>query len=174
MIKRVEDNLVLDNGFVRIYNDKVLFNGGKEGFYFRESASINNPNYGVAIICEIKDNIILFENYRYAHQEFLIETVKGMGMKNKKPIEAAIIEIEEEVGGTIQEIIQIGKIKNDKCDTPIYCFHAKITELKETSHEDTEFIKNIKAYSKDDVKKMISNFEIEDTVTLSLLAKVLI
>lgn len=141
MIERLEEVLVMDNGYVRVYNDRVLFNGKKEGNYFR--LSFTGANYGVCVICEHDDKIVLLENYRYALQSFMIETVKGMGMNSKTPMETISIEIEEEIGGVIESIEDIGLIKNDLMDAPIHCFVAKIKEFKNVNHEDTECIKNI-------------------------------
>lgn len=172
MIERIEEVLVLDNGFVKVYNDRVLFNGKTEGNYFR--LSFNGANYGVCVICEFQGKILLLENYRYALQSFMTETVKGMGMKDKTPLETISIEIEEEVGGVIESIKDIGVIKNDLMDAPIHCFVAKIKEFKEVNHEETECIENIQLRSIDEVKEMIINDDIQDVVTLSLLAKYLL
>ncbi len=169
MIERLEEVLVMDNGYVRVYNDRVLFNGKTEGNYFR--LSFTSANYGVCVICEYDDKIVLLENYRYALQSFMTETVKGMGMNDKTPLETISIEIEEEIGGVIEKIDELGLIKNDLMDAPIYCFVAKIKEFKEVKHEDTECIESINLKTLEEVKSLVLNDKIQDTVTLSLLAK---
>jgi 8-oxo-dGTP pyrophosphatase MutT (NUDIX family) len=173
MIKKIKENLVIDNGFIRVYNDTVSFDGKSECKYFRYSLSERFPNYGVAIISEFEDKILLQEVFRYAHQDFLIETVKGMGMKDKSPLETAIIEVKEEMGATVDSIKDIGIIKNDLSDTLIYCFYAKIKKFGEKSLEDTEIIQNLTHYNIKDINKLILEDKIQDTVTMSILLKYL-
>lgn len=169
MIERLKEVLVLDNGFIKTYNDRVLFNGKTEGDYFR--LSFSSANYGVCAICEYEGKIILLENYRYPHQSFAVETIKGMGMNNKTPLETISREIEEEVGGIIDNIEDLGIIMNDISDAPIHCFVAKIKSFKEVNHEETECIRNIDFKTIEEVKDMVKEDIIKDSVTLSLLAK---
>lgn len=174
MIKKIKEVLVLDNGFLRVFNDEVEFESGVRGHYFRQSLSERLPNYGVITICEYNGKIILLENFRYAHQKYQIETIKGMGMNNKTPIETATIEIEEEIGGILDTIEPMGEIKADLSDTDLFLFVAKIKDFKSVKHEDTESIKNIKQYSIEDIYQLIKENKIEDTVTLAALMQYII
>lgn len=173
MIKRLKENLILDNGFIRVYNDRVSFDGKAEGDYFRYSLSEKFPNHGVAIICEFENKIYLQEVYRYAPQEYFIETVKGMGMKDKTPLETAEIEVREEMGGILESIKELGVFKGDLSDFPVYCFLAKIKSFKDTEHESTEIIQNLKGYTREEVKELIREDKIQDTATMSILLKYL-
>lgn len=173
MITRLEEKLVLDNGFIRVFNDKVSFNGESEGYYFRYSLAERFPNYGVAIICEFEDKIYLQEIFRYAPQEFFIETVKGMGMNGKTPAETAAVEVREETGGIIESIEEMGAIKGDLSDFPVYCFLAKIKSFGETEHEDSEFIQNLKGYTMEEVKQMVLEDKMQDTATMAIILKYL-
>lgn len=174
MIKTIKENIILDNGFIKVYNDTVSFNGKSEGNYFKYSLSDKFPNYGVAIICEYEEKIYLQEIFRYAHQDKMIETVKGMGMKDKTPLETATIEVREETGGIIDSIKEIGIIKNDLSDCLIHCFVAKIKNFEDTNHEESEFIENLKGYSILEIKEMIINDELQDGLTMSIILKYLV
>lgn len=171
MIKRIKEVLVMDNGFFKVYNDKVLFNGKTEGEYFRQSLSDKYPNFGVIAICEYEDKIILLENFRYAHQKFQIETVKGMGMKGKTPRETILIEVNEEIGGIVESIDDLGLIMTDISDTDIFLFKIKLSGFTETKHEETEVIQNIALYSEDEVNELIKSGKIEDSGTLSAILR---
>lgn len=173
MIKRIKEVLMFDNGFMRAYNDEVLFHGKIKGNYFRYSFSEKEANYGVVVLCEYKNRFVLLDCFRYAHQELLIETVKGMGMKNKTPIETATIEVKEEIGGVIESIDSLGILRNDVSDALIHCFHAKISSFQDTDHEETEVIENIRLKTRSEIKDMIKTNQIEDLVTLALFAKIL-
>lgn len=173
MIKRIKEQLIMDNGFVRVYNDKVLFNGKTEGFYFRQSLSERLPNYGVIAICEYDDKIILLDNFRYAHQKNQMETVKGMGMADKTAEETIAIEVSEEIGGIIESIESLGTMTADMSDTELYCFYVKLSGFGDTKHEETESISNIALYSIEEVKSFIFENKIEDMVTLSAIVKYL-
>ncbi len=172
MIKKTKEVLVLDNGFVRVYNDEVLFNGKAKGNYIKFSLSERFPNYGVAIICEHEGKFALMDNFRYAHQAFSTEIVKGMGMKDKTPIETALIEVREEIGGIVDKIEELGQVRGDMTDIIVHCFHVKIKGLKEVKHEETEVIENIRFVELKEVKQLIRKNKIQDDVTLALFAKI--
>ncbi len=171
MIKRIKEKLVMDNGFVKVFNDDVLFNGKIKGQYFRQSLSSRFPNYGVIGICEYEGKIVLLENFRYAHQKFQMETVKGMGMNDKTPMETMKIEVNEEIGGIIDKIELLGNVTGDMSDTELFCFKISIKGFEHLKHEDTEVIKNINLYSIEEVEQMISNNTIEDMVTIAAFLK---
>ena len=171
MINKLEENLILDNGFVRVFNDKVSFDGKSEGYYFRYSLAERFPNYGVAIICEYEDKVYLQEIFRYAPQEFFLETVKGMGMNNKTPLETAEIEVREETGGIIESIQEMGAIKGDLSDFPVHCFYAKIKNFGDMEHEESEFIQNLKGYTLEEIKKLVLEDKMQDTATMAVLLK---
>ena len=173
MIKKIEEILVIDNGFIKVFNDRVSFGDSVEGNYIKISNSSNFPNFGITVICLYKDKIYLQDSYRYAHQSYSLETVKGFGMNDHTPIETAEIEISEEIGGKIKSITSLGCIKNDISDTNIFCFAAEISSFSETNHEETEFIKNIKGYTLEEVKSMVKNNIIKDALTLAILTKFL-
>lgn len=171
MIKTIKDITVLDNGFLKVNNDLVEFPNKQKGNYFKMSTSDKLPNYCVAGLVITTDNkIILMDNYRYAHRDYNIETVKGLGMSGKTPLETFKIELKEEIGGSYEEIEEQNFIQGDSQDFPIYVFHATgVKQEYETEHEETEFIQEIHAYTEDEVKTMIKEGIITDVVTLSIL-----
>lgn len=171
MIKRLKEILVMDNGFVRFYNDKVLFGDGSEGDYARMSFSSKGKPFGISVVCEFEGGIVLQDSYRYAPQETMVEIVKGMGMDGKTALETARIEIKEEIGGEIESIESLGIIQPDMADFKIHCFVAKIKELGATQHEKTESISNIRVKSIDEVFDMVVKDEIKDELTLGILFK---
>ncbi len=150
----------------------------KMGKYFRMSLSERLPDFGVHVIAVYKDKIVMFENYRYAIEDYSFEIVKGMGMNGKTPAETAEIEVLEEVGGVIKEIDgkkqikDLGFFRHDMASTKIHCFYVELEKFIDTRHEDSEFISNIKLYSKDEIKEFINNGTINDMSTIAAFAKI--
>lgn len=178
MIKRLKENVIMDNNFIRVYNDDVSFGGDKKGKYFRMSLSERLPDFGVHVIAAYNDKFVMFENYRYAIEDYSFEIVKGMGMVGKTPLETAEIEVLEEIGGVIKEvdgqkqIKDLGFFRNDMASTKIHCFYVEIEKFIDTRHEESEFISNIKLYSLDEIKEFISNGKITDMSTIAIFAKI--
>lgn len=170
MIKKIKENLIMDNGFVRAYNDEVLFNGKIKGHYFKYSLSGRFPNHGVAIIPILNGRIVLADNYRYAINGYLTEIVKGMGVKGQTPLETAKMEVREEIGGVIENIQPIGVIQHDLSDIDLHCFVAHLTTLQEQELEETESIENIRTYTVDEIKDLLINNKIQDMTTISVLS----
>lgn len=169
MIRTLKEIVVMDNGFVKVHNDRVEFPNKTRGNYYKVSISDRLPQYGVAGVVITEDKkIVLMENFKYAHQVYGIETVKGFGMHGKTPKEAFETEMKEEVGYLSNEVSQILKIRQGNEDFWVYVFVAKSAVFDEPDQEGTESIKNIREYSFDEVQSMILEGKITDPVTLTV------
>jgi ADP-ribose pyrophosphatase len=176
MIKTIKENIVMDNGFVKVYNNTVEFPDNTIGSYYKTTLSDKLPNYGVAGIAITRDNkIILMDNYRYAHSDFSIETVKGFGMHNKTALETFKIEMLEEIGFESNDVEEVLKLRESNSDYFAHCFVAKnCTSIGKTAHEDTEIIENIKEVDFKEAIRMIKNGNITDPLTIVLIQHVVI
>lgn len=170
MIKTLEEIVVMDNGFVKVYNDRVEFPNKTEGNYYKISISDRLPQYGVSGVVITSDNkIVLLENFRYAHQEYGIETVKGYGMHNKTPKEAFEIEMKEEIGYLSDDVSEIIKVRQGNEDFWVYLFVAKEAVFDKRDQDPTESIENIKEHTFDEVQEMIVSGLITDPLSLTAL-----
>lgn len=170
MIRTLKEIVVMDNGFVKVHNDRVEFPDNSKGNYYKISISDRLPQYGVAgVVITADDKIVLMENFKYAHQEYGIETVKGFGMHNKTPKEAFEIEMKEEVGYLSDDVSEIIKVRQGNEDFWVYLFVAKNAVFDKPEHESTESIKNIKEYTFDEIQEMIVSGLITDPMSLTVL-----
>lgn len=176
MIKTLEEIIVMDNGFVKVHNDKVEFPDQSNGFYYKISISNRFPNYGVCGLVITQDNqIILMDNYRYAHADYATETVKGFGMAKKSPFETFKVEMLEEVGYQSSDIQEVFKLRGDSHDYFVHCFIARNSiNIGDTFHENTEVIKNIKEVTLRDAQEMIKSGVITDPLTITLIQHAII
>lgn len=176
MIKTLEEHVVLDNGFVKIYNDKVLFPDQSTGYYYKTALSDRLPQYGVAGVVVTEDNeIILLDNFRYAHQSFATEIVKGMGMVGLTPLETFIKEMQEETGYTTDDVSEVVQFRGDSHEFYVHGFIAKGAKPSgEVSLDATEVIDNIRTVSIEQAREMIENGEITDSATLLMLQQYLL
>lgn len=176
MIHTLKEIVVMDNGFVKVHNDRVEFSDKSRGNYFKLSISDGLPNYGVAGVVITDDNkLVLMDNFRYAHQAYNTETVKGFGMTGKTPKEAFEIEMLEEVGCVSDDITETLTIREGSHTYWIHCFVAKQARFTESSAQDvTEDIKNIRTVTFDQAREMIASGEMTDTMTLALVQNALL
>ncbi len=171
MIKTLKEIIVMDNGFVKVHNDKVEFPDKNHGFYYKVSLSEKFPNYCVCgLVITENNNIVLMDNFRYAHSDYATETVKGLGMVNKTPFETFNIEMLEEIGYRSNDVQEVLRLRGDSHDYFIHCFIARNSmNVSDTFHESTEVIKNIKEVSLRDAQDMIKNGLITDPLTITLI-----
>lgn len=163
-IKKVKENLVYSNNYYKFFDDIVTIDG--ENFFNYVRLSYAGTNYGVCGIAITDNNkIILFKNFRYAPDEYRIECVKGFGHPDKTIFDAFKIELEEEIGGSSDEIIYIGESNTEISDNSVHCFIAKNVKINKTNHEEFELIQDIKEYEFDEVKNMLKNNTIKDGLT---------
>lgn len=175
MIKTLKEIVVMDNGFLKVHNDRVEFPNKTQGNYYKLTVSDGLPKYGVAGVVITDDNkIVLMENFQYAHQAYGTETVKGFGMHGKTPKEAFEIEMKEEVGYLSDDISEILSIREGSQDFWIYAFVAKNARFDKPEHEGTESIRNIQAYTFDEIQEMILSGKITDSMSLTVLQYALI
>lgn len=164
-IKRVSENLVYSNKFYKFYDDYVTIDGEKIFNYVRISYA--QSNFGVCGLVITKNNkIILFKNFRYAPDEYRIECVKGFGEQNLTPFANFKKELKEEIGGKSDEIIYVGESNLDNTDCVVHCFIAKNTEIAyEIDREETELIYDVNEYTFEEVKNLLKNNLIKDSLT---------
>ena len=175
MIKKLEEIVVMDNGFVKVHNDRVEFPNKSQGYYYKMSISDNLPQYGVSGVVITEDRkIVLMENFRYAHQQYNIETVKGFGMHGKTPKEAFEIEMLEEVGYVSEDVTEVMKVREGSQDFWVHAFVAKNAKYDQPHHEGTEAIKNIREYTFEEIQAMIHSGQVTDSMSLAVLQYALI
>lgn len=95
-MKRLKENLIFSNKFVKFFNDDVLFNDKTKGTHIRIFAEPMDRQ--IAILAFDSDlNIIIQDEFRYSFGGYLTQCSMG-GVKNDQTfLDAAKMELEEEL-----------------------------------------------------------------------------
>lgn len=126
---------------------------------------------GGAVIIPITNDgkLVFISQYRFAHDETLLELPAGKLEKGEDPKLCATRELKEETGFSSNQIEQIGKIYTTPgfCNEVLYIFTAK--ELIEGDHarEEGEEGIELKYFSLKEIDEKINNGEIVDAKTIS-------
>ena len=166
--KTIKSNVVYDGKILRLNNDDVLVNGKQV------TREVVHHNGGVCILANVDGKIPMVKQYRYAYRKEMIELPAGKIDKGEKPYDAAIRELEEEVGLKAESLEELGMIYPSCGYTNeiIYLYVAKNVK-KVPRHLDEDENIDIFYYSIDEIKKMIMSNEITDAKTICLVFKYL-
>lgn len=126
----------------------------------------------VAIVAYLDANtIILVEQFRKAIDKIILEIPAGKIEKGEDIKLCGIRELEEETGYKASKFEYLGKIVTAPGFTDEYIYLYKATELTkgEINRDEDEFI-NIKEYTIDEIKRMVSDGKIIDGKTIAALS----
>lgn len=108
-IKTLEERLVYENAYVRVYDDAVEFPSGARGTYYRSRWT---APHGVAIVPVLGERVLLLRNFRYSERSWSVEVPQGFGAAGASPAEDAARELQEETGlvaRRLTPLLSIGK-----------------------------------------------------------------
>ena len=161
--KHLKNKLVFQNNMLKIFEEKLKLPNNKEVVW-----SFIEGKKAVAVLAITDENeVVLVNQYRPAIKKFLLEIPAGIVEDNEGPEEAAMRELEEEVGYRAGKLEKLCEYYGSPgfSDGRMYIFKA--TELVKTQQnlDEDEFI---------EVKKVeigeINNLSIEDSKTFIALS----
>ncbi len=146
--------------------DKIEYNGsGNKSF--RQVAV--HPGGAVVLPLKSDGKIVLISQYRYPHNEVLLELPAGKLEKGEDPFVCAHRELTEETGYTSNKISKLGKIYTTPgfCDEVLHIFIAE--ELKAGNHarEEGEEGMEVIELTLEEIEEKIRNGKIVDAKTIS-------
>lgn len=136
MIRTIEQRLVYENDYVRVFDDRVRFRDGHEGTYYY---SRWKAPYGVGIVAVSAGSALLVRCYRYADQRLSLEIPKGFGTKGIAPEAQARSELAEETGlsaARFDPLLTVGS----GYQTHIFLAHVRPGNPTSSGQEATEAI----------------------------------
>lgn len=164
-----EIGMVLDDPRIVILRDLVEFPGGCRNGYIRiyNRAYLEGAAAGVAMLPEMNGNILLIHHFRHATRMFHWEIPRGFGESGVDAKTQAKNELQEEIGGEVAEIFDLGIIYNNTGleGNPINLFLARMASVGEM--EIQEGIENSKWVSISELEQMIAHEEITDGFTIA-------
>lgn len=150
--------------------DAVLFPKGVSGTYNRViwKNTLSSSPHGVAILPILPSGKIgLILTYRHATRSWEFELPRG-GINLHEPItKAAMRELKEETGLVAKSLESLGEIALDTgmASTVNPIFIAKVSSKEDSAIEETEAIAGVYSFTKDEIKKGLSQGFLEVSVS---------
>jgi 8-oxo-dGTP pyrophosphatase MutT (NUDIX family) len=173
MIKTIKKNVLLENKYFKVENNKVLFKGKHEDEHLRV---IPTTREGVGVLPITKEgNVIIQDEFRYSYNGLITQVVKGGLKEGQTPEQAAKEELEEELSLSYKKLIPLGNFIEHPsivCQKG-YSFLAIGCEHKEDSllAENSECFKNKRVIYFKDLLEEVMNNKIDCAVTQMLVLK---
>ncbi len=160
--KTLESVCVFDGVVLHLYRDEVsLPDGGKS---VREYCRHNGGVCVVALTAD--DEVLLVEQYRYAHRETVTELPAGKLERGEDPDAAVLRELREETGAAAGKITYLGEMYPSPAlmDEIIHMYLAEELSFGEQQLDDGEFLR-CKRVPLDTLVDAILRGEIKDAKT---------
>ena len=142
-----------------------------------EFEAIEFQRHGTGIVAENKEGkIVLVKNYRYINDYESWEVPAGTIPPGMDPADCVIEELKEEAGCTTErnEVVHFGNYYPSigSSSQIFHCYYTK-NAVEVTKDVDANEILDVKWFTKDEIKTMISDGTIKDGFTLVLLLRYL-
>lgn len=167
--KCVERNVLYSGRIIEVRNDIVSLPNGKLA-----DREVVDHCGGVTIAALTEDNCLLFvRQYRYPHDEVLLELPAGKLEKDENPLEAGKRELLEETGAIGKDYRFLGiAYPSPGCyKEDLYLYACRVESIGEYQPDEDEFLDVVKI-PLDEALEMCLNNEIADAKTQILLLKV--
>lgn len=161
--------VVLDDPHIVVLRDLVEFPGGYRNGYIRiyNRALLENGTAGVAVLPVKDEKILLIRHYRHATRSSHWEIPRGFGQPGVDAPTQARKEIEEEIEGVVESLVDLGILYNNTGleGNPIHLFLARLASAGRVERE--EAIETYRWVSLEALEQMIAEGEINDGFTLA-------
>ena len=160
----LESNLVYSGKVLDVYRDKITIPNGN----IATRENIVRGNAAAMVPIDNNGDIIFVRQYRHASKSMMLEIPAGMIESGEEPKEAAIRELEEEIGYKCSDMFFVSSVYMaiGICTEKVFFYIAE--NLKEgTPNPDPDEIIEIERYSLEDSLKMIFDGTIQDAKTMA-------
>lgn len=164
--------VILDDPYNIIVRDLVQFPNGDMRGYGRSIASASlKGGKGVVILPEYEGKILLLHQYRHATRQWHYEVPRGYGEPNTSADKNAHLEIEDEIGGMISELVSLGDFYNNTGyeSASVALFYAKLSSVGKGN--ENEGIDSFVWLSVKELEEWIANEKITDGFTIAAYTK---
>lgn len=162
--KTIQSNLIFQNPWIELYEDKVKTRRGTTMDYtWYKSSNV------VVIIPFISENaLIMIRQYRYPLRKVLLEFPAGHIEENEDAEKTAKRELLEETGYIANKIQYVYSYHPSvsKSRQIVHVFRAKDLVKGKSEHDRTEDIRDIEILSIEQLKHMIKDKKVESAGTL--------
>jgi len=160
--------IVLDDPYTFVIRDLVEFPDGRRGGYFRilNRADLQGGQ-GVVVLAEMNSKYLLLHLFRHPTRSWSYEVPRGFGEPGVLAEQQAKNEIEEEVGGEIEELFDLGIYHSNTGleGNKVKLFYAKLKSVGKPAK--AEGIESLLWVSLAELEEMIANTKITDGFTIA-------
>jgi len=160
--------VVLDDPYIVMVRDLVQFpNGQMRGYIRLLSRADLLGGQGVAVLPCIESSLLLLRQFRHATRSWHLEIPRGFGEPDTSPMQQAQTEIQEEIDGVVEELLDLGElhVNTSMEGHATKLFLAKLRSVGQPEH--SEGIQSIKRVRVNKFKALISNGSITDSFTIA-------
>lgn len=165
---RVSGETVFTGPVFHVDSDRVSLPDGKTG-----RRDVVRSNGGVVILPVSADGTItLVRQYRYAHEQILLEAVAGKLEEGEDPFPAAQRELKEETGFTAEKWTPLGSLITSPGYTNevLWLFLAENLTAGEAEPDDGEFLQTV-TVPLAEALGMLADGTLQDAKTIAILAR---
>ncbi|MFZ5909434.1 MAG: NUDIX hydrolase [Chloroflexota bacterium] len=160
--------LVFSDPFFFVLRDLVQFPNGRLSGYCRVLSEADlNGGRGVVVLPVYEDKVLLIHQYRHPTRMWHYEVPRGYGESNLSPEENAYKEVEEETGGKISELINLGELHMDSGfdGNSALLYYAKLNSFGQANED--EGIDSITWVTVQELEEWIADDKITDGFTIA-------
>lgn len=164
-----EIGIVFSDPFFFILRDLVQFPNGRLSGYCRVLSEANlNGGRGVVVLPVYGDKVLLIHQYRHPTRTWHYEVPRGYGESNLSPYENARKEVEEETGGQIAELVNLGDLHMDSGfeSDSASLFYAKLNLFGKANKD--EGIDSLILVTVQELEEWIASEKITDGFTIAV------
>jgi len=164
--------VISDDPYNIIVRDLVQFPDGAMRGYGRSIATASlRGGKGVVVLPEYEGKIMLLHQYRHPTRQWHYEVPRGYGEPNIPAVENAHKEIEEETGGKVAELVNLGEFYNNTGyeTASVALFYAKLASVG--APEINEGIESFVWLTVKELEEWIANEKITDGFTIAAYTK---
>jgi len=166
--KTLESNIVYENKWIRLIEDKVIRPDGSEGIYAYMDAI---P--GIVVIAEDNGEIFFINEYKYPIKKYIWNLVTGGLGREEDPLIRAKSELYEEMGIKAENWTDLGNFYTapeiESTYNHVFLARDLVVNEEHALGEGDEIIAEIKKISIQGIHEMIENGEIDNGLVLGVL-----
>ncbi len=164
----ISTKVLLDNDKLKVVEDQVKLPNGKITSYVKHAPT--KVHAVIAVAVNEKNEILIQREYSHPPQKIMWQLPGGSMQEGETPKDAALRELAEESGYSAHSVTELGSffVHNRLSNKIQYAFLCTDIFEHKLAEDEDEFIEN-HWFSKDKVKKMISDGEFDNINLLATL-----
>lgn len=165
-ITTIAAHLRYENQFVRVWDDDVVFPGGRSGSHLRIETV--HRGRGAVILVRAADRIALVRVYRYATNAWEWALPRGFADEDDSTATARR-EVEEELGLHGVTPVRLGTVTPDSglMSTQVDLHRVVLDALPDTVSHDPQEVHEVAWVSVEELERRIADGEIQDAFTIA-------